>query len=199
MELPDFVEFAPFNKLREKMDTDQLGYFELFDPVIHLTGSERSELENGGVLRKLDELRFLPDNTLAIKNSRVLIYNPDESWYRNHREFPTYHVARCASLEASMAEQAEREFIVTTRISVDYDLFKMREGGVVTLAAHGFVVCKDCLHKLRYRDYDQYRNRKRGYSQKVLNEFRLQDFFNLYPMYPLSFGSRPVSSSDDSG
>lgn len=191
MELPDFTEFAPFNELREKMDAQEFGYFELFDPAIHLTGSERSELENGGVLRRLDQIRFLPDNTLAIKNSRVLIYNPDENFYRSHREFPAFHVARCARLDSSAAEQPDLEFLVTTRLADDYDLLKIRPSGDVSLVSHGFVVCKDCLHKLRYRDYDQFRNRKRGYSQKVLNEFRLQEFFRLYPIYPLSFGSRP--------
>lgn len=191
MELPDFTEFAPFNELREKMDARELGYFELFDPAVHLTGSERSELENGGILRRLDQLKFLPDNTLAVKNSRVLIYNPDENYYRSHREFPVFHVAKCAQLDSNIAEQPDTEYLVTTRIADDYDLLKIRPGGDVSLASHGFVVCKDCLHKLRYRDYDQFRNRKRGYSQKVLNDFRLREFFRLYPMYPLSFGSRP--------
>lgn len=215
MELPDFTEFAPFNGLREKMEATELGYFELFDPAVHLTGNERSELENGGILRRLDEVKFLPDNTLAIKNSRVLLYNPDENYYRSHREFPTYHVARCSRLEQSMAEHADREYLVTTRLAEDYPLLKLRPGAAessdsaksdsisspqnafassvapVSLVLHSLVVCKDCLHKLRYRDYDQYRNRKRGYSQRVLDEFRLQDFFRLYPMYPLSFGARP--------
>ncbi len=42
MRLPDFTTFAPFNLLRQQMGTTQLGYFELFDPVLHLTGKERS-------------------------------------------------------------------------------------------------------------------------------------------------------------
>ncbi len=191
MELLDFTDFAPFNTLREKMGASELGYFELFDPAIHLTGNERSELESAGKLLPLAQLKFLPDNTLAVKNSRVLIYNPDENYYRTHREFPTYHVARCARIETELAEHPQQEFLATTRLAEDYDLLKIRPGGDVSLVSHGLVVCKDCLHKLRYRDYDQFRNRKRGYSQKVLNEFRLRDFFTLYPLYPLSFGSRP--------
>lgn len=190
MELMDFTDFAPFNSLREKMGADELGYFELFDPAIHLTGSERSELETRGVLRPLSAIKILPDNTLAIKNSRVLIYNPDEGWYRARREYPMFHLAKCSMLDETAREHPDLEYLVTTRIAEDYELLKIRPSGEVSVASQGFVVCKHCLHKLRYRDFDEFRNRKRGYSQKVLKEFRLQDFFRLYPMYPLSFGSR---------
>ena len=183
----DFTEFQPFNTLREKVGTDRLGYFELFDPDIHLTGEERSRLENQGMLLPLDDVKTLPDRTLAIKNSRVLIYIPNENWFRNKREYPTYHVARCSELEELSAELSEQEFLATTRIAEDYDLMKMRQGGEVSVVSHGFVVCKHCLHTLRYKNFDEFRNRKRGYSQKVLSDFSLKEFFKLYQQYPLSF------------
>ncbi|MEQ8955666.1 MAG: hypothetical protein RL120_16155 [Gammaproteobacteria bacterium] len=190
MELPDFTEFAPFNELRKKMDTDRLGYFELFDPAIHLTGAERSELEHPGRLLRAEQLTVLPDKTLAIKNSRVLVYVPDENYYRNRREYPTYHLAQCEEFETFRRELGEQELLATTRMALDYELVKLRPGGEVSVVSHGFVVCKSCLHTLRYRDFDAYRNRKRGYSQRVLSEFRLEDFFRLYRQYPLSFMAR---------
>ena len=188
MKLPDFRNFEAFNKLREKIGTDELGFFELFDPAVHLTGSERSELENTGVLLPLGRLKILPDKTLSVKNSRVLEYIPDESWYRNHREYPTYHLAWCSQLEAALTEHPAQEFLVTTRMSDDYKLLKIRSSGEVSLTDHGLVVCKHCLHTLRYRDYDEFRNRRRGYSQKVLDNFNLRDFYRFYQQYPLSFG-----------
>ena len=192
MKLPDFIEFEPFNSLREKMDTTRLGYFELFDPALHLTGSERSKLEHSGILQPIGAIRVLPDKTLALKNSRVLAYNPNENWYRLHREYPTYHVACCSRLEELLASESATEFLVTSKIAEDYNLVKIRSTGEVNLQAHGFVVCRHCLHTLRYKDYDEYRNRRRGYSQKVLSEFNLKEFFRLYQQYPLSFGSRPA-------
>ena len=187
MELQDFTEFEAFNELREKMGTDRLGYFELFDPAIHLTGEERSQLENTGLLLPLDKVKVLPDRTLAIKNSRVLIYIPSENWFRDKREYPTYHLARCSELEEMQTEHPAQEFLVTTKIAEDYDLMKLRQEGDVSVVSHGFVVCKHCLHTLRYKNYDEFRNRKRGYSQKVLSEFNLKEFFKLYQQYPLSF------------
>jgi len=187
VELMDFTEFEAFNTLREKMGTDRLGYFELFDPAIHLTGQERSQLENPGLLMKPEAIKVLPDKTLAIKNSRVLAYVPIENWFRDRREYPAYHVAMCSELEELKREHPEQEVTVTTRLSDDYELMKLRPGGDMSMVNHGFVVCKNCLHALRYKDFDLYRNRKRGYSQKVLGDFNLRDFYRLYQQYPLSF------------
>jgi len=187
MELLDFTEFEAFNRLREKMGTDRLGYFELFDPAIHLTGQERSQLESPGLLMKPESVKVLPDKTLAIKNSRVLAYVPSENWFRDRREYPAYHVAMCTELEELKREHPEQEVMVTTRLSDDYELVKLRPGGELSMVNHGFVVCKNCLHALRYGDFDLYRNRKRGYSQKVLGDFNLRDFYRLYQQYPLSF------------
>ena len=189
MELLDFTEFKPFNELREKMGTDRLGYFELFDPEIHLTGEERSQLAGSGKLLPLQDIKVLPDNTLAIKNSRVLAYIPSENWFRDRREYPTYHLARCSELDEISREHPEQEFLATTKIAEDYDLMKLRAEGELSVVAHGFVVCKHCLHKLRYKNFDEFRNRKRGYSQKVLNDFSLKEFYRLYQQYPLSFRS----------
>jgi len=193
VKLPDFRDFQSFNELREKIGTEEFGYFELFDPAVHLTGAERSVLENPGMLLKADGLRVLPDKTLAIKNSRVLVYVPDEIWYRNHREYPTYHLAWCSQLEAQLVEHPVLEYLVTTKISDDYKLLKIRNSGEVSLSEHGLVVCKHCLHTLRYRDYDEFRNRRRGYSQKVLNEFSLKSFYHFYQQYPLSFAKSTLT------
>ncbi|NKB35479.1 MAG: hypothetical protein GKR91_20455 [Pseudomonadales bacterium] len=193
MELLDFTEFEAFNDLRKKMGTDKLGFFELFDSAIHLTGEERSELENNGLLLNLDGIKVLPDKTLAIKNSRVLAYNPDENWYRARREYPTFHVAYCSQLEEIKKELPEQEFLATTKIADDFNLLKIRPSGDVSVVEHGFVVCKHCLHALRYKNYDEYRNRRRGYSQKVLSEFNLKEFYKHYQQYPLGFRAKRES------
>ena len=61
MALPDFTEFEPFNSLRAQMGTDRLGFFELFDPTLHLTGIERSEFLIGD-LDNLSRLEAAEDH-----------------------------------------------------------------------------------------------------------------------------------------
>ena len=80
MRLPDFIEFDAFNEMRKKMQTDSLGYFELFNPELHLTGEERSDLENNGVPIELDQLQILNDQSLVYKNTRLLVYIVEEKW-----------------------------------------------------------------------------------------------------------------------
>ena len=90
MSLPDFTEFDPFNSLRARMGTDRLGFFELFDPTLHLTGVERSDLDQQGLWVGQSDLRALLDFTLVYKNSRVLIADGRR-----------YHLAECAELPIS--------------------------------------------------------------------------------------------------
>ena len=73
MALPDFTEFEPFNSLRAQMGTDRLGFFALFDPTLHLTGIERSELAHQGLTLSRREVRCLLDFTLVYKNSRLIV------------------------------------------------------------------------------------------------------------------------------
>ncbi|MHA7881546.1 MAG: hypothetical protein ACX931_17290 [Saccharospirillum sp.] len=84
MKLQDFAVFDPFNRLREKMGTDQFGYFELFDPERHLTGDERSSLAHTGVVVDLTRVGRLLDFTLVYKNSRVALIDG-----------ACYHLAHC--------------------------------------------------------------------------------------------------------
>jgi hypothetical protein len=90
--------------------------------------------------------------------------------------------------DALLAGHPMLEYFVTTRVSDDYKLLKIRSSGEMSLSEHGLVVCKHCLHTLHYSDYDEFRNRRRGYSQKVLSEFSLKNFYRFYQQYPLSFG-----------
>lgn len=79
MKLPDFLEFESFNKMRELVGTDKLGYFEFFDPATQLTGEERSELSRTGVITKGRYVRLLSDHSLGYKNSRIVILDGNKA------------------------------------------------------------------------------------------------------------------------
>ena len=90
MKLPDFLEFTPFNNLKERMQVTKLGHFELFDPVHHLTGVERSDLDRFGIMVPLSDIHHLLDFTLVFKNSRI--------WLEDGL---VYHLAQCDELKKS--------------------------------------------------------------------------------------------------
>ena len=88
-------------------------------------------------------------------------------------------------METQLAEHPVLEHLATTKVSDDYKLLKIRASGEVSLSENGLVVCKHCLHTLRYRDYDEFGNGHRGYSQKGLNEFSRKGFYRFYHQYTL--------------
>lgn len=90
MQLADFLEFEPFNRMRAAMGTEKLGYFELFDPRVHLTGEERSLIERQGLTLPAAEVGRLLDHTLCYKNSRVVLLDRQ-----------CFHLSHCDALSAS--------------------------------------------------------------------------------------------------
>jgi len=90
VKLPDFLEFEPFNQMRESLGTDKLGHFEFFDPNTQLTGDERSELSRLGTSVEGRFVRLLSDHSLGYKNSRVVVIDQD-----------VVHLTQCANFELS--------------------------------------------------------------------------------------------------
>jgi hypothetical protein len=86
VKLMDYLEFEPFNSMREKMEASELGFFEIFNPLYHLTGIERSELEREGMALPPHQLSYLLDFTLVYKNTRVAVLDAH-----------CFHVAFCTS------------------------------------------------------------------------------------------------------
>jgi len=177
MFLPDFLTFEPFNQLRRDMGAEELGDFTFFDPKRHATGLERLSLCREGLEIAAHELRVLNDFTLAYKDCRVLLLPcwdeapPNEKPNANSG---VYHLADCP--------------VVIDLMNVDStplngSLWRVHCNGEVMAA--GSRVCRQCLQRLRYRDFDGVRQRHREYSERVEQAFDLNDFFKQYPSYPL--------------
>ncbi|MFG1489334.1 hypothetical protein ABMA58_08795, partial [Oceanospirillum sp. HFRX-1_2] len=106
MKLPDFNKDEGMLSLRRQMNARRPGHFVLFDASRHLTGQERSQLENQGLKTSYDSIRILPDQTLAIKNGRIIVFFADDlqllkddSKPIRRREKEHFHVAGCSVLQ----------------------------------------------------------------------------------------------------
>lgn len=167
MKLPDFLEFDAFNKIRATMGADELGDFAFFDPKKNLTGIERLELQSAGLPVSADLLSAASDFTLIYKDSRVLVYLADplegEDWL--------FHISDCDLLRKARDANHLSDYRAKTLLP--------------THARGVYKVCGDCLQKMRYQNFDGVRNRHREYSQRVEDSFDLEEFFNLYPIYPV--------------
>lgn len=168
MKLPDFLDFAEFNRLREAMGAEELGAFEFFDPRLHLTADERVELESG-IETGWGALRCMHDYTLAYKNSRVLLGLQVPG---TDAQAQIYHLAYCRILQHWRREQPQQRLWLGTT-QPEASVWPKR-------------VCPDCLQQLQFQGYDAARARHRNYSERVLDEFDLAEFFQRYPVYPLA-------------
>ncbi len=97
MNLPDFTDFPPLLALRKKMGATELGQFDFFDPVLHLTGEERIQLAGPGIAVGTMALRKLLDHTVAYKNARVIVWQPQCAeyhlcWCKNFPQLPDVFV-----------------------------------------------------------------------------------------------------------
>lgn len=165
MQLPNFTEFEPFIKLRHQMGAARQGHFELFNPLEHLNGKERSELDQHGRLVNLRNLKRWADLTWGYKNTRLALYLADA---------PDYHLAQCA--------------ITLSWANSDSVWISTRRTGVLPLGAEQNTkrtICSACLQLLGYKGFDLNKNRKIAYSKKLLQEFEREEFFRIYPLYPV--------------
>lgn len=202
MRLPDFNQHEGMLCLRRQMNARRPGHFVLFDASKHLTGQERSRLENQGVKTSFDSLRVLPDQTLAIKNGRVLVFflseDPvltahDRYGVSHHgsemrvrapetqenlpsqRAKAFFHVAACKNLQ----QRHTAPLVATTRLTSPFPVPGATSGH------RSLSVCPDCLTLLAFKGFSLTRNRKIRYSEQLLRHFQLQDFFRVYTLYPV--------------
>lgn len=164
MKLPDFAEFEPFQQLRLTMGARKAGHFELFNAEKHLTGRERSELDQQGKRLPLFKLKRFADLTWGLKNTRLVVYLEDSA---------DYHLAQCSVTEGW---DSTRTVWVSTR----------RTGHLPAADKEtSRSVCPHCLQLLGYKGFDLQRNRKIAYSKNLIRTFSREEFFHLYTLYPV--------------
>ena len=152
IELPDFLDFEPFNELREKMQATELGFFEIFNPLHHLTGIERSDLDRVGVTLARQQLTYLLDFTLVYKNSRVIVADARR-----------FHVAYCSDFPL-------QETLVASTSIVDAEVLNVCEHCLARLHYKGYEPLKARKEAYSLQVLDQFQ----------LSQFWAQ--FPLYPI-----------------
>lgn len=176
MKLPDFSTFEPFVAIRARMGAEQDGYFAFFDASQQINGEEKARLYNDGLPVSLNTLRTLDDGSLGYKDSRIVLFpqalgdqsvqtNTDPSHTLGH-----YHLADCEPLKQLSKQPADQWLAAVVDLTRGRDDLK---------------VCSACLQRLRYKDYDDARQRHMEYSRRVLQEFSLVDYLANTACYPL--------------
>jgi hypothetical protein len=87
MMLPNFIEYEPFNRLRQLMNAPLPKNFSsgyTINPLTHDDLDRALEGIEGVAVDDIAEVQVLPDGTLVYKNRRILLYIRDRASYRDH-------------------------------------------------------------------------------------------------------------------
>lgn len=182
MKLPNFLESAPLNSLRQVMGATRLGDLTLRGSVDVLTVEELERLSGVGVDVSADQVRVLPDGTLAYKDSRVVLYIRDQPISPRGdgpSYIPKFHISECRTyLEKKAAGQVQK-FVVATRPNGEFAINLTGRGGPRPAQFHRLDVCQNCLEALAYDGF--YSAMDRTERVRRVSAFSLPEFFEKYP------------------
>lgn len=157
MKLLDFNEDDVLNQLRANMGAEQLGTFELFNPLKHLSWQDRQSLSQGWLQVNGSALHSGVDQSLYFKNSPVVAQFEER-----------LHFAYCDAIKKAVSNGQLNDIQVTTKQS----LLTEKPS------------CEYCLHAMQYQGYDAYRHRHQQYNEGILKGFHLGRYFtDLYPEF----------------
>src|SRR2546430_12207032 len=177
MNLPDFLQFDPFNALRKAMGAEKLGDFAFNHASPRLTREELERLASAGIEIDIKEIRILPDGTLAYKDSRVLLYIRDIPNYRDKgvQNLSKYHITGCPTLRDMRERNRWSRYVVATREDGLFQVNLISGIGTVTKNVFPLSVCKNCLNQLRFDGYTH--GLREADRTRIVNEFGIARFF----------------------
>jgi hypothetical protein len=185
VKLPDFLAWQPLNSLRYRMGASQLGDIRLTVDPNRLTEAELERLVNGGLdLSNIDDVRVLPDGTLAYKDSRVIVYIRDVAQYAHAErqrawKLPKFHLANCETLQQMRAEKRYDRYVVAARQDGFFQINFIDSPRQIRSSIERLHVCQNCLGTLAFDGFRRDMTRERR-AEKVAS-FRLDAFFAAFP------------------
>jgi hypothetical protein len=125
----------------------------------------------------LDDVRVLPDGTLAYKNSRVLLYIRDHSVYSERSIDPKFHVANCDTLKEMKRQSRHARYVVATRAD---GVFKLNiiDGSRKSEALRKLNVCQNCMAMLSFDGFAMGLSKPVRY--KLVSAFSIDRFFEKF-------------------
>ena len=169
MKLPDFLQFAPLNALRQAMGAP-LGSFTPSKSLSRLTPEEIEALARCGIATSLDGVRELADGTLAYKDSRVMLHVREP-------ELPAFHVSGCQKVAEMRGDRQGGRCVVSTREDGLFELAAPDIGGYGSRLER-LDVCQACLGKLCWQGFHHSLSKAERHAS--VESFKPKAFFAAY-------------------
>ncbi len=190
MKLPNFLDDAALNELRARMGATELGSYRLSINPYRFTVAELEELIHAGIdIKYLDEVRPLPDRTLAYKNRRVVLYAREVPVAG---AVPRYHVADCRVVRAMRTQQAHGRLTVSAREDGEFPV-DFIEGPLLRPALERLLVCESCLRELSFAGFSS--ALPAANRTEAIRGFTLTRFFERYRRNLAAESASPASDA----
>lgn len=179
----DYSKDEMFINLKKKMGIDLNKKFEWrIKKKINLDIDKiLSEIKskNGKIITNLSDLTINADGTLSYKNlkEKVILYiNSRKDHDFKKYGFPKYHISYCETIEKY---QNESNYVITIKeeakpkfhIEITSETIKTSD------EYHELSVCKNCLKKLNYKEYNVLGGKK---AREIYENFSFKEFLELY-------------------
>ena len=125
----------------------------------------------------LKEIEFANDGTFEFAGRKVIVYIRDQNV--TYRDGYRFHIADCEKIqEMRMKDRFQRKYVVATRLDGKFVVNLLSEGKLIKKDdERNLSVCKYCLSRLNYSDYEKVPFASRD---RIWKNFDLGAFFERY-------------------
>ena len=121
-----------------------------------------------------DEKFNVDDDGIFYKGRRVILYIRDQAqYYEDKVSEYKFHLTACSTLKSMLAQNRYEKYVVTENTSGVFKVNYIRQNDVVE-AETRLHVCKNCLHKLNWKNYKNVSRVKRNI---IYQNFSIEEFF----------------------
>ena len=178
-EIVDFKNI--FKKIRVDMripDNMSINYQPICSGTIPL---DWEDITITGIAVSAREIDVSPSGELIWKGTKVLVYIRDQEYYgyqgdpNNYKSDYKFHISHCSTLESMLAQNKYEKYVVSTRKDGLFHINFIHNNSIYT-SEQKLLVCKNCLRKLNYANYN---NVSKGIREDIYEDFNLGDFFEV--------------------
>lgn len=138
-------------------------------PPLILSLKEQEQLQESGIEIPIEEIRILANQTLAYKDTHVVLYIRTPKNYE-----PKFHIANCEKLKQMRSNHRFDRYVVSTREDGAFEIEKFGQNKTVHLE-----VCQYCLNYLEWMGFSHQKMSSED-RRKMVRSFSLKEFFNQY-------------------
>ncbi len=193
MQLPNFLDYGPFNYLRHKMNAELIDFGKIKMESLNVSNL-RKRLRERGIDVDIKKVKVDEDGTLLYEGEKVLIYIRDQylGYIDSGREYK-YHISNCRTLQEMRKKNRYYRYVASTRTDGKFIVNYIGYNNEIVEKEKltEIHVCRGCLRNLNYKGYADAPGWKKN---EIYENFSLEEFFKMYGANSNNFDVIPAQT-----